>query len=387
MLGQPFFVVSRQIDRGLLEALSSDIVPQLLKDVPLQPSSQLLEDEPLLHRFIRVFDREGYSPAFFKRMWKKHRIACITYRKYSAEDWPESEFKELTCKMPNEEKITMKLAERGTRIGSRKAERVWVKEVRKLTKSGHQTSVISSAYSLSARKIATFMFSRWSQENFFRYMKQHYDMDSLTSYKLAEFPGTKKVINPQWKHLDKKIRSQNGKLAWKKAELGDIEINYQEDSSEIEKYMREKGELLGVIDQMSLEIEGLKEERKKHAKHIELSQLPEQHQIKMLDPKKKMFVDTIKMIAYRSETAMAMQIKDFLKKHSDARPLIRKLMSTEADIIPEPSSGRLTVQIHRMNNPRTDRAVQRLLRLLNETKTIFPQTRLQLHYRMADLTE
>jgi len=29
----------------------------------------------------------------------------------------------------------------------------------------------------------------------------------------------------------------------------------------------------------------------------------------MLDPKKKMFVDTIKMIAYRSETAMAMQIK------------------------------------------------------------------------------
>jgi len=27
-----------------------------------------------------VFDREGYSPVFFKEMWDK-RIACYTYRK------------------------------------------------------------------------------------------------------------------------------------------------------------------------------------------------------------------------------------------------------------------------------------------------------------------
>jgi len=386
MLGQPFFVVSRQIDRGLLEALSSDIVPQLLKDVPRQPTPQLLEKNPLLHRFILVFDREGYSPGFFRRMWDEHRVACMTYRKYCTEDWPESEFKELDCEMPNGETIKMKLAERGTQIGSRKGERIWVKEVRKLTKSGHQTSVISTAYSLPSRQIAIYMFSRWSQENFFSYMKQHYDIDALTSYKLGEFPGTKMVINPQWKHFDKKIRSQNGRLARKKAELGDIEIDYRQQSGEIEKYMREKGELLEIIDHMSLEIKNLKQKRKQHPKHVELSQLPEQHQIKMLDPNKKKFVDTIKMIAYRSETAMAMQIKKFLKKDSDARPLIRKLINTEVDIIPDAGSGRLVVQVHRMNNPRSDRAAEHLLRLLNETETIFPQTHLRLHYRMADLS-
>ncbi len=386
MLGQPFFVVSRQIDRGLLEALRSDIVPKLLKDVPRQPSAQLLKEKPLLHRFILVFDREGYSPGFFRQMWDKHRIACITYRKYCTADWPESEFKEFDCEMPNGETIKMKLAERGVQIGNKKGEQIWVREVRKLTESGHQTSVISTAYSLPARQIAIYMFSRWSQENFFSYMKQHYNIDALTSYTLGEFPETKRVINPRWKHLDKKIRSENGKLARKKAELGDIEIDYRQQSGEIEKYMREKGELLEIIDQMSLEIKNLKQERKQHPKHVELSQLPEQHQIKMLDPKKKMFVDTIKMIAYRSETAMAMQIKKFLKKDSDARPLIRKLISTEVDIIPDASSGRLVVQVHRMNNPRSDRAAEHLLRLLNETDTIFPQTHLRLHYRMADLS-
>lgn len=40
--GQPFFVVERQVDSGLLEALRTDIVPRLLKDVPNQPTDQWL---------------------------------------------------------------------------------------------------------------------------------------------------------------------------------------------------------------------------------------------------------------------------------------------------------------------------------------------------------
>ena len=46
-LGQPFFAVERPIDHGLLEALRSDIVPRLLKDVPGQPTAAELEGRPL----------------------------------------------------------------------------------------------------------------------------------------------------------------------------------------------------------------------------------------------------------------------------------------------------------------------------------------------------
>ena len=77
-LGQPFFVVDRPVDQGMLEALRSDIVPRLLKDVPGQPSEEAFDADPFRHRFILIFDREGYSPAFFKEMWEHHRIACIT---------------------------------------------------------------------------------------------------------------------------------------------------------------------------------------------------------------------------------------------------------------------------------------------------------------------
>src|SRR3989304_4681229 len=84
-LGQPFFSVERPIDQGLLEALESDVVPRLLKEVPGQPTAEELQADPCLSRFVIIFDREGYSPVFFRKMWLEHRIACITYHKYPKE--------------------------------------------------------------------------------------------------------------------------------------------------------------------------------------------------------------------------------------------------------------------------------------------------------------
>lgn len=144
-LGQPFFAVERPIDHGLLEALKSDIVPRLLKDVPHQPSEEELESDPHRCRFVIVFDREGYSPAFFKEMWQRHRIACITYHKFPKETWPEEEFSQTQVTLPRGEAVSLKLAERGSWIGDKK-NGLWVREVRKLNASGHQTSLISSAY-------------------------------------------------------------------------------------------------------------------------------------------------------------------------------------------------------------------------------------------------
>ena len=95
----------------MLETLKSDIVPRLLKDVPHQPSKEELEADPYRCRFVIVFDREGYSPAFFKEMWETHRIACITYHKFPKETWPEEEFSETQVTLPRGETVSLKLAE------------------------------------------------------------------------------------------------------------------------------------------------------------------------------------------------------------------------------------------------------------------------------------
>ena len=107
ILGQPFFVVQRSIDHGLLEVLRNDIVPRLLKDVPGQPTEEELQADRYRARFVIIFDREGYSPEFLKEMWQTHRIACITYHKYPKDDWPVEEFTDVETRLPTGEVISI----------------------------------------------------------------------------------------------------------------------------------------------------------------------------------------------------------------------------------------------------------------------------------------
>ena len=166
MNGEPFFLVNQAIDPGLIKVIEQDIVPQLDRRVPNQPSERQRQEDPLLHRFVLVFDREGYSPDFFLRM-RKLRIACQTYHKYPAEDWPEDEFFLQEVTLASGHITQMKLAERGTLLGGK----IWVREIRKCCNSGHQTSILSTNYLAKEAIIAGSMFARWSQENYFKYMR------------------------------------------------------------------------------------------------------------------------------------------------------------------------------------------------------------------------
>ena len=109
---QPFFVVTQAVDPGLVKVLENDIVPRIERDAPELVSKQELADDPLLHRFTLVFDREAYSPVLFAAM-KKRRIACLTYRRSPGPDWPLEEFRVEPVTLSNGEMVEMLLAERG----------------------------------------------------------------------------------------------------------------------------------------------------------------------------------------------------------------------------------------------------------------------------------
>ena len=97
--------------------------------------------------------------------------------------------------MPNGERVTLHLAERGSLVGTGKNS-IWLREIRKLTESGHQTSIISTYYEAPHTRLAAQMFSRWCQENFFRYMMQHFTIDQLAEYGTVDVADTERVINP-----------------------------------------------------------------------------------------------------------------------------------------------------------------------------------------------
>ena len=392
--GRPFFVVTTPLNSGLLTILRNEIVPRLLKEVPHQPSEEELRKNPYKSRFSIIFDREGYSPSFIKELWENHRISCYTYNKFPKEDWAIEEFKEQIVTLHNGEEVKMKLAERGTFIGKQ----LWIREIRKLNNNGHQTSIITTDYESEDRNLAANMFARWSQENFFKYMRENFGIDRLLEYGLESIDETQKVTNPEYSKLEKEIRSLSRKIFKKEAEFGTItlhtlhlqknneanEANEEEqEEKEIKKYLIKKAEVSEAIEIYKEKLEVLKTKRKETQKHIALSQLPENEKFSSLANEKKHIMDNIKMIAYRAETAMANIIRPAISKSNEARMLIRQIFTTDIDLEPDYKNKRLYVIIHSLSNEKSNKIVRYLCHHLNLTQTIFPDTNLMLFYKMV----
>lgn len=382
-LGQPFFVVNRPVDRGLIEALRGDIIPQLLAQVPEQPLEDILKDDPHRERFTIIFDREGYSPALFKELWANHRIACITYHKHPQIPWSESCFAETQVKMPSGEILTLKLAEMGSWIGSWK-DGLWMREVRKLCKDGHQTSLVSSAKSSFMVQDAARIFARWSQENFFAYMEKHFAFDLLNEYGTQELSGKIQVVNPAWRELEYKRKSLSSKLTNRRAKFANLECHPElGNPKKIADWEKKKTEILEQIENFEHEIKEIKVRLKETPKHIDWDKMAPDIQFEQLKPNRKRLMDTIKMIAYRAETAMVNILREKLARNDDARSLVQDLCRSEADIIPDETNNTLMVQIHSMANARSNNAIQHLLHHLNDAAYNYPGTKLRLVYRMV----
>jgi len=380
MDGQPFFFAHKDVSSGLIDALENDIVPRLLKDVPNQPSKEMLENDPLLHRFSIIFDREGYSPALLLRL-KEKRIACLTYHKFPKEDWSTHEFKQYAVTLPSGQEVEMKLAER--RISLQKLD---LREIRRMTDTGHQTSIISTDSMSDLTRLAVRMFARWSQENFFKYARENFNLDRLVQYGVEEIPEAEnvKVVNPEYRRLDQEVRKEQGLLNKKLAELGALKMPaLSSDEKQIETFQEQKAKLDEAVNEQQMRTNKLKTERKAVAKHITLAQLPEAERFNRCLPMAKHLLDTIKMVAYRAETAMVNSLREVMSRDEDARSLLRSIYTTEGDLIPDLQAKTLTVRIHHLANRCSDEAVRHLCKELTSTETTFPDTDLRLIYEVV----
>ena len=378
MDGQPFFVIHQDVDPGLVQVVEHEVVAVLERDVPLQPSQAELESNPLLHRFTVVFDREGYSPSLMLRLWQR-RVACLTYRRKPGDNWPEIEFSCHEVRLVSGELVTMRLAERGTFLGGM----LWVREFRRLTDSGHQTAMVTTDYSGAMPVLAATMFARWSQENFFAYMRAHYGLDKLIGYGTEEVPDTVKVVNPAYRRLDGELRKKRSRLARVTAEFGSLGLEGEITPSNVEAYERKKAALRDETEALTAEIQALKTDRKSVERHITFKELPEEARFDRLVVNSKHFIDTIKMIAYRAETAMAQVLRDKMARHDDARSLLQSIYSTEADLFPDGKAGTLTVRLHKMATRSHDESVNHLCDELNATETVYPGTNLRMVYELV----
>ena len=356
----PLFYVTAQATESLLAMLDEHLLPQVRRLVGSR------------RRVTVVFDREGWSPKYFAR-WKEQKFDVLTYRKGKQSRWQKRFFTKITRRVDGRN-VTYRLAERRVRLSNGLS----VREVRRLTDDGHQTAVITTCKHVSAFQVAHRMFSRWRQENFFRYMRQEFAMDHLCTNAVEPADPKRLVSNPERTKLEKRLRSERDSLGRLIPRRGDLKPG---ESARVAGRTLCEDDLDALILRREREAERLKARLRELPKQVPLELILEPEEIVRLEPERKLLTDAFKMIAYRAESVLARLIEPFFARHEDeARKMLQSIFQATADLIPDERRRTLTVRFHGLSSPRATRALRALCEVTSATDTCYPGTALRLHF-------
>ncbi len=361
---EPLFVVTAEATEGLLTMMEEHLLPEI---------RFLVGPE---RRVTVVFDREGWSPASFAR-WQEVGFDVLTYRKGRQSCWQRRFFSAVEG-TADERQVVYQLAERRVKLSNG----LPVREVRRLSDDGHQTAVITTDESLSTFEVAHRMFSRWRQENFFRYMRHEFDLDHLCTYDVEPADPARLVPHPERKKLDQQIKtaqSAMGQLVGRRGHLkpGDkLRVNGRMlDEDEVDERLRRRED----------EIRRLKERRDALPKKVPLDDVLDPEQIVQLERERKLLTDAFKMIAYRAESQLARWLEPLFKRYEDeGRKFLQSVFQATADLLPDRHHKTLTVRFHGLSSPRATRALSGLCDIVNTKQLCYPGTDLRLLFEAPE---
>ncbi|MFC2087691.1 putative transposase [Bacteroidota bacterium] len=374
-MGMPVMMVMGELSEKLQTVIEYQIIPRLMEakliltDIGNQKESQC----------TFVFDREAYEPAFFQRLWERYRIAVITYRKNVKDKWDAKRFENIDVQVLNHV-INMDICEQETEIGGYQ-----MREIRRLGVSGHQTAIITTHPHLETRQVAGRMFARWSQENFFRYLIQDYDFDKMISFGVETIDMEKTVVNPQYRKVTyqlKKLREKKQRIESKFYPL--VEQAIDSELEIIPRITDKQMQYKQILDDYNQEESVLVMERKKLQPHIKLNQMPEERRYNKLKTESKIFMNVIKMICYRAESAVASLLSPYLTNaDKEKRMVVKQIIQANADVIPDYKNNILNVVLYSLSANRFNQAASELAELLNQTETKFPGTELRMVFKIS----
>ena len=366
--GLPLMVLTGELNEKLKVAIEQ-VIPKMRNEITTIPQ----KGQPI---FTLVFDREAYEPKWFIKLWEEYGVAVITYRKNVTDKWDESLFYSTDTQIYNNT-VTMQICEMGTLLNGH-----WFREIRELSENGHQASIMTTHPTLLTQDTAIKMFSRWKQENFFKYISENFDFDRMIEYGTEPVDQKANIVNPEYKTLTyqlKKIREKKARIEariYKKMDQGS-----QSDTEHVIKVLTKNSSLIEQINDYNDQEKTLVNQRKQIPSRITIAQMPEQKRYDKLKQEGKKLKNAIIMIAYRVESALYNILAEYYKAtEKEGRQILKEIFKTDADMIPDYQNNTLTIRLHSLSTPRANDAVKKLCEFLTQTQTLFPKSKLRLIY-------
>jgi hypothetical protein len=314
-----------------------------------------------------AFDRGGWSPATFAALVAAG-FDILTYRKGPLAPEPRRAFGEYRHLDEAGRPHRYLLADRRVRIAYREGVKRRYFACRQVTRldpdSGHQTHVVTTRTDAPA-VVAHAMFSRWRQENLFRYLRAHYGLDALDSYATVADDLERTVPNPAKKPAATVAGDARRRLA-------EIEAGLPE---------RLPAEVAAAHADAVAYVEGLTADARAVPTRVPLGELHPDAVVH--HGERKRIHDALRMATYNAETALARLLAPHYPRADDeARSLLREALRSPADL--EVMDNEFHVRLNPLSAPRRTRAIAALCEDLNSTDTVYPGTPLILRYSVKE---
>lgn len=364
--GRPLFFVTEEAHVSMVPSLKAILAK--IREVVGQEAPLTL-----------VFDRGGWSLELFQWLAEQPNTWFITYEKGGKkEPCPEDHFAASWVAVSGE-RTTYQVCDRMESYTDCGQLRRIV--VRRSTK---QTPIITNDSQRTAATVCHLMFARWTQENFFGYLKKQYQLDALIGYGDEPADGKRLVKNPAKAEMKKKLDKVKEAIEFFQGQLGEAVLDpYHQDRSVSGLKRHEK--TTGKVRELEAELADLERQYREIPAKVALNKLVPEAEIRRLKTEKKILVDILKMQAYLAEDLMVQRLAKHYDEPEDIRQVLQILTHCRGRL--QITKDTLTVELEPPERPKYARALRGLCEELTAERVSLPWGSRRLVFTVPEVEE
>jgi len=338
-------------------------------------------------RVLVGFDRGGWSPALFADL-DAAGFDTLTWRKGATTDVEATSFREYIHTDERGRTSRWELADTEVSVqiggGPRAGEGFAMRQISLYDPArSRQMHILTTRRDLGAAEIRFRMGSRWRQENYFRYARMHFDLDSHDSYRAGDDEPARMVPNPAKKAAYQQVEKARRALqhAETVADRELLEVSSPPPGTSVVLTTRLLDSIDAAVHVAQAALHAAVQAHKAIPARLPLAQVNPGQQV--LDTETKLIHHAIRMAAFNTAQALARTIATatgYARADDEAHTLIRTALAGTGDIIPDHDTGTLHIRLDPLSAPRHTAAIDELCHALNDTGTVYPGTTLTLHY-------
>ena len=403
--GDPVLVVMAQPGASLAGELRR-LVPQLRAAVG---------DE---RRVLVGFDRGGWSPALFRHL-DAAGFDVLTWRKGPAPDIDPDLFSDLAYTDETGREHVWRVADTTTTLPVSKpsdataegatghtaegepqafamrqitlAVPVTTHAKKHATENGtedggglRQIHILTTRTDLPPAEVIYRMGSRWRQENYFRYARMHFDLDSHDSYTVADENPDRSVPNPARTHTYQQVLAARARHEQQTAATDAALLAARSPAPGTPTLLTNAAHDALTADRRAAEsaLTAAEAAHEQTPARLPLREVNPGQQV--LDVQTKLLTHAIRIAAFNTATTLARELRlhtSYARKNDEAHTLIRQVLTCSGDIDPS-TEGVLTIRLDPLPTRRATTAIKELCEHLTATGTRYPGTNLTLRYEI-----